>query len=865
MNDKGLSLPQTKYFSKFVLLITIVMLLLNSASNLVLQNDILLADENVPLSDENYVHILKSGGGEGHGDQLEKQIFDSEGNTYVLGKFGSWGWLGNHLFNNSDGTNGNSFIAKYLLNGSIDWIIDLGTSARFFDFSISQSDTITAVGEVYTNLTINNFTYLNEGNKSGFIAIISTSGELLTSQIFNNEPSFSLDSSSAQLVCHDSIGNSYVSGIYSGRISPTTVSNEVTSQGFDIFVMKYGIYGFIESIESSEGGSISSLILNGLECDNDGAWIVGVILEGNISFGDHSINTSHDQNYSHIPLGAFILHYSSEGYWNLLSKIIIDGVGQVEIFDILLLDNKSVIITGRMQRMYPSNPAFFNDTYQFGTFEINGLSCNTFTGFISEDGIWTNVKTNECTILSQVIPNSVTQHPDGSILAAIKYYGNTSWYDKPLPIKTNSAIIILKINDENIIEKYWLAEFSGPLETNPSGLPISIEVSNDGMISVVGKFTYNMSVKNQTKVAFGLDRNVDFFLWQFYPDKDGDGVPNYLDNCNLTENPNQSDYDGDDIGDSCDEDNDNDGIIDFNDSCPRGTLNWTSIQSTDHDRDGCQDSTEDDDDDDDSIVDISDYCTRGNIDWISNNSSDHDRDGCQDSTEDDDDDDDGIVDISDYCTRGNIDWISNNSSDHDGDGCQDSTEDDDDDNDELIDLRDLCPIGIVNWTINSNSDNDFDGCRDSDEDDDDDNDDWLDEFDACIFDSGTSTEANYLGCPDIDQDGWADLIDLFPLNYYQWNDSDGDSWGDNWWNTSWNDSRQDGIGLWIEGEFRADRCPYEPVDSMKSLDGCKHHTNATLEYETTSTIQDGLLLFSSMASLFLVLIFFNKKFLRNQS
>lgn len=51
-------------------------------------------------------------------------------------------------------------------------------------------------------------------------------------------------------------------------------------------------------------------------------------------------------------------------------------------------------------------------------------------------------------------------------------------------------------------------------------------------------------------------------------DLDGDGVKNTLDNCRLVSNPNQTNTDGDDEGNSCDADDDNDGIDDVFDSCP---------------------------------------------------------------------------------------------------------------------------------------------------------------------------------------------------------------------------------------------------------------------------------------------------------
>lgn len=50
------------------------------------------------------------------------------------------------------------------------------------------------------------------------------------------------------------------------------------------------------------------------------------------------------------------------------------------------------------------------------------------------------------------------------------------------------------------------------------------------------------------------------------PDRDGDGIPDHLDNCPDVYNPDQADMDGDGIGDACDDDRDGDGIPDWDPS-----------------------------------------------------------------------------------------------------------------------------------------------------------------------------------------------------------------------------------------------------------------------------------------------------------
>ena len=54
------------------------------------------------------------------------------------------------------------------------------------------------------------------------------------------------------------------------------------------------------------------------------------------------------------------------------------------------------------------------------------------------------------------------------------------------------------------------------------------------------------------------------------------------------------------------------------------------------------------------------------------------------------------------------------------------------------------------------------------------------EPDACVLVAGSSTEDRF-GCPDADGDGWSDDGDEYPADPLQWADSDGDGYGDNYY------------------------------------------------------------------------------------
>ena len=238
-----------------------------------------------------------------------------------------------------------------------------------------------------------------------------------------------------------------------------------------------------------------------------------------------------------------------------------------------------------------------------------------------------------------------------------------------------------------------------------------------------------------------------------YTDEDGDGIGDQVDNCPFIANALQANFDNDSFGDACDADDDNDSILDVDDQCIRGQLEWTSTLLKDHDGDGCLDATEDLDDDNDAVNDGSDICPKGDTGWTSSSLTDYDSDGCQDSVEDVDDDNDRVCDSSNLSSS----WA-----------CTPSTA-----------SVDLCPISPLGFSSNNQNDVDGDGCEDATEDMDDDNDGFSDDVDGCPMVAGTSSLGSVLGCSDYDLDGYSDSIDVFPTESTQWLDSDGDGYGDN--------------------------------------------------------------------------------------
>ena len=338
---------------------------------------------------------------------------------------------------------------------------------------------------------------------------------------------------------------------------------------------------------------------------------------------------------------------------------------------------------------------------------------------------------------------------------------------------------------------YWAISAGG--SGNDESYSIQFDAQENPTIGLSIENTANISNYTLTSDAYG-----DIVIWNYARDHDSDGFTDGQDNCPRVANPQQIDTDGDLIGDVCDGDDDGDSVADDWDDCTPGELGWTSTPNTDHDSDGCKDSTEDFDDDEDGIFDYNDICPKGPVGWVSTLENDENQDGCEDVDSDgdgfvdqldkcpsisddqadldgdgigdaceDDTDGDGIFDNLDNCPYDVFDWISEHEIDHDQDGCRDADRDLDDDGDNVLDLSDQCPRGEINW--NQSYDHDIDGCHDDFEDDDDDSDGFLDSEDTCprgyVGLSGNGMDNDEDGCIDTteddddDNDGVLDSVD----------------------------------------------------------------------------------------------------------
>ncbi len=192
------------------------------------------------------------------------------------------------------------------------------------------------------------------------------------------------------------------------------------------------------------------------------------------------------------------------------------------------------------------------------------------------------------------------------------YNGGVMNFGDDISTSFNEPIKPLNIDDISIINNGTGSAIDfefGCAETKVVLLP-SVSGLNDGD-------QLEVTISNVTDIYGNV---ADSFSWSFtipsveealedpMLDSDKDGIPNSVDICMLTYNPNQEDMDEDGIGDSCDDDIDGDGVFNTIDKCPL----FADAEQADTDNDGIGDACDNDTDGDAVFnVPIRTICLRG--------------------------------------------------------------------------------------------------------------------------------------------------------------------------------------------------------------------------------------------------------------
>ena len=190
-------------------------------------------------------------------------------------------------------------------------------------------------------------------------------------------------------------------------------------------------------------------------------------------------------------------------------------------------------------------------------------------------------------------PNTVT-------LTATDIYGNSASATAIVTVIDPVAPIAIAQNATVILDEQGMASITADMINNNSTdncaiASISVNIVNfncndlgtNTVILTVTDFSGNTATATAivTVVTNDIDTDFDGIKNNCDDDDDNDGVLDVNDNCILQFNPDQNDFDEDGLGNACDDDDDNDGVIDTQDNCQFG---YNPFQE-DRDNDGIGD------------------------------------------------------------------------------------------------------------------------------------------------------------------------------------------------------------------------------------------------------------------------------------
>lgn len=183
---------------------------------------------------------------------------DNENNIYTTGIYST---VANSFEDVTlDNNNNNIFLAKYIDNGDLDWVVNSISNNNITGRSKITLDSLNnayILGDFYGTISFNESTLNSSGGKDVYIAKYSSNGELIwVNHISSN------NNVSASNITVDPEGNAFVSGGYDGSLFFNNTFLQ-TDHAYDkSFLIKIGTTGDYEWIKTSIYASFSKLNAN---------------------------------------------------------------------------------------------------------------------------------------------------------------------------------------------------------------------------------------------------------------------------------------------------------------------------------------------------------------------------------------------------------------------------------------------------------------------------------------------------------------------------------------------------------------------------------------------------------------------------
>ncbi len=287
---------------------------------------------------------------------------DINGNVYVIGEYQS-----NQVILGNDTLNGTSnyFIAKYSINGDLQWAKSAVGVACAYGIVCDNDGNIYVTGYIdAASTTFGGITLTNSGYGDVFIVKYNSAGDVLWAKRAGG-PS---NGEAGLSIVADNAGSIYITGRFTSStvtFGTIVLTNSYTS-GNDLFIAKYDTAGTV--IWAKSAGGNREDYGNGIACYGSDVYITGYFESDSVSFDGTTLYTDAAGSRNMI-----IVKYSSSGVvtW---AKVIKSHWGGAEGCDIDCDSDGYIYISGE----------FSGDYITFGSIVVNNVSSGSTDPFLAK-------------------------------------------------------------------------------------------------------------------------------------------------------------------------------------------------------------------------------------------------------------------------------------------------------------------------------------------------------------------------------------------------------------------------------------------------------------------------------------------------